>query len=95
MNLTSKISCIRLSHPSNVSISRLSFENNENKPMKSKIKKIPEYFRFSVEMLGFVRKYSTKVFTKKQMFFDTLTLRAIGGSGGRGVSSFLSIHSSQ
>ena len=78
-----------------MSISRLSFENNDNKPMKSKIKKIPEYFRFSVEMLGFVRKYSTKVFTKKQMFFDTLTLRAIGGSGGRGVSSFLSIHSSQ
>ena len=93
MNLTSKICCIRLSHPSNVSISSFSFENNENNLMKSIIE-IPEYFRFSVEMLGLVRKYSTKVFTKKQMFFDTITLRAIGGSGGRGVSSFLSVFSS-
>ena len=90
MNLTSRICCIRLSHPSKVVISNFSFEKNERRPMERKIDK-PEYFRFWVEMLGFLRKYSTKVFTKKQMFFDTITLRAIGGSGGRGVSSFLSL----
>lgn len=41
-------------------------------------------------MFRIVRKFSTKVITKKQVFFDTTTLRVIGGTGGRGVSSFQS-----
>lgn len=42
-------------------------------------------------MIRIARQFSTKVVTKKQVFFDTLTLRVIGGTGGRGVSSFQSI----
>ena len=38
----------------------------------------------------FVRRFATKVLTKKQTFFDATTVRVIGGTGGRGVSSFQS-----
>ncbi len=41
-------------------------------------------------MLQIVRRFSTNVLTKKQVYFDTVVLRAVGGTGGRGVSSFQS-----
>ena len=37
------------------------------------------------------RGFATKVITKKQIYFDSSTLRVEGGMGGRGVSSFQGI----
>ena len=42
-------------------------------------------------MLKIARWFSTKVVTKKQVFFDTASVRVVGGMGGRGVSAFQSI----
>lgn len=41
-------------------------------------------------MLNIICRFSSNVVTKKQVYFDTVVVRAIGGTGGRGVSAFQS-----